>query len=85
MELKSENIKFKILVELKVRPVGVQFSPQCISDLPLLPGQLLEKSSEKSDENKKDSISNYTEMMDYFSSSVGRCLYEILQTEIDCS
>ena len=43
------------------------------SDLSLLPGQFLEKAAEKSDEIKKDSLSNYTEMADYLSSSVGRC------------
>jgi hypothetical protein len=40
-------------------------------DLPLLPGQFLEKASEKSDETKKDNLSNYSEMADYLSSSVG--------------
>ncbi|XP_062579414.1 baculoviral IAP repeat-containing protein 6-like [Saccostrea cucullata] len=41
-----------------------------VTDLPLLPGQFLEKASEKSDESKKDNLSNYTEMASYLSSSV---------------
>ncbi|XP_022332916.2 dual E2 ubiquitin-conjugating enzyme/E3 ubiquitin-protein ligase BIRC6-like isoform X4 [Crassostrea virginica] len=41
-----------------------------VTNLSLLPGQFLEKAAEKSDEIKKDSLSNYTEMADYLSSSV---------------